>query len=292
MFNFNWIIDGYRYGYLQPIGKYYGKYSGNHCSILLYTFTPEKECLLVAKIEDAYVPNIDELNRVLQISVENGWIQEMIRDVRCIEGNSTELENSDAKAIANIRFRPENVQIFDPRPRVVENHVIKNSRRYHPFNWIDNFPIVETSPPLCESTDPRRSEHERTRAAQEASKYDPQHVRLQNRLYEYLCGIHGHYNVRYERNYVDLILHEPDGDVFFEVKLETTVKRCIRLALGQLLEYAHFPDRCLAKRLVIVGNAHASHSDRKYLSELRRRYQLPVYYSRFSSENNELTAES
>ena len=35
-----------------------------------------------------------------------------------------------------------------------------------------------------------------------------------------------------------------------------------------------------------AGYAHASESDRTYLTELRRRFQLPVYYSRFSSENS------
>ena len=291
LFNFEWIIDGYRYGYLQPISKYYGRYSGGHCSILLYTFTREREYLLIGRIDNSYVPYVDELNRVLEISAENGWIQEMISDVERIGGNSAELDNPEATAISNIRFRPEDVQIFDPRPRVVGNHVIANQRRYHPFDWVDNYPETEIQPPRSEPTDPRRSEHERTRAAQEASKYDPRHVRLQNQLYEYLCGVHGHKNVQYEHNYVDLVICEPDGDIFFEIKLETTAKKCIRVALGQLLEYAYFPDLCLAKRLVIVGNAPASESDRTYLAELRRRFQVPVYYSRFSSENNELTTE-
>ncbi len=291
LFNFEWIIKGHRYGMLQPISKYYKRYRGCHCSILLYTFTLEKQCLLIGKISNAYVPRLDELNQVLEISNENGWIEEMRNDVKRIGGDVSRLDNPGPAEISNLRFRPQDVQIFEPRPRVVGDHVISKVPRYQPFNWIDNYPQTEVQPPPREPADPRHSEDERTRAAQEAKKYDPWHVRLQNRLYEHLRGIHGHENVLYEHNYVDLIVCEPDGDIFFEIKIETTVKRCIRMALGQLLEYAHYPDRCLAKRLIVVGNTHADESDRAYLAQLRRRYDLPLYYSCFWSEGSELTDE-
>lgn len=291
LFNFEWTIDGYRYGYLQPIGKYYDRYSGDYCSILLYTYTVDRECLLIGRIDNVYIPLKEELKQVFDVFRENGWIQEMIDDVKHIGGNSSALNNPEPQTILNIRFRPDDVQIFDPRPRVIGDHVITKQRRYHPYNWCENYPRVETHPPLPEATGSMRSEHERTRAAQDATTYEPRHVLLQNRLHRYLCDVHGRENVLYEHNYVDLILRESDGDIFFEIKLETTVKRCIRVALGQLLEYANYPDRCLAKRLVIVGNRQASDSDRTYLAELRKRFRLPVYYSRFSSENNELTSE-
>ena len=292
LFNFGWTINGYRYGYLQPIGKYYETYSGDNCSILLYTYTLDRECLLIGKINNAHVPSIEELNRVLNISKENGWLQEMLDDVKRIGGKPSALSNPEPQSISNIRFRPEDVQIFDPRPRVVGDHVIANQRRYHPYNWHKNYPKVETHPPLAEPTITMRSEHERTRAAQDATTYEPRHVLLQNRLHKYLCCKHGRENVLYEHNYVDLILREPDGDVFFEIKLETTVKRCIRVALGQLLEYAMYPDSCLASRLIVVGYPKVDAKDRTYLAELRRRFRLPVYYWQFSSESNQLIDEA
>ena len=292
LFNNEWIINGYRYGMLQPIGKYYKGYSGHRCSIRLYTFTPEKQCLLIGTIHDAYVPQLDELNHVLKISEKNGWIKQMRCDVERIGADESWFDRVEPTEIANLRFRPKDVHLLDPRERVVGDHVISTKPWwYHPYDWTDNDPLTKVQPPARGLADPRRSEDELTRAAQEGKKYDPWHVRLQNRLYEHLCGIYGRDVVLYEHNYVDLVVRKTDGDIFFEVKIEVTVKRCIRMALGQLLEYAHYPDCSRAMRLVVVGNTPANDFDRKYLAQLRRRYDLPLYYSCFSSDGGKLTEE-
>ena len=47
LFNCDWLIDGYRHGFLQPIGKCFSRYTGHNCSILLYALTPEREILLI-----------------------------------------------------------------------------------------------------------------------------------------------------------------------------------------------------------------------------------------------------
>ena len=37
LFNYEWLIDGHKYGFLQPIGKYIQTYEGHSFSALLYT---------------------------------------------------------------------------------------------------------------------------------------------------------------------------------------------------------------------------------------------------------------
>ena len=288
LFNYEWLIDGFRYGFLQPIGKHLAKYMGDHCSITLYTLTPDSNILLIGRIDSVYVPHSNELRHVLDTYAERGWLNQMRNHVTDVGGDIGDLENPQPPAIANVRFLPEDVTIFDPRPRVVGNHTIVNNLRYHPFDWIDDYPATEIQPPPHLLGDPRRSEHERTRAAQEASTVDPKHTRLQNRLYQHLCMLHGPENIRYEHNYVDLILSEPEGDVYFEIKIEPSAKRCIRLALGQLLEYAHYPHDCRAEKFVVVGDAPVSQDDENYLVYLRETYKLPIYYSRFLWEHGEL----
>ena len=289
LFNYEWMIDGFRYGFLQPIGKHLPAYYGHQCSIALYTFTPDKQTLLVGTIANAYIPEINELQDVLETYRTRGWLNQMREQVTNVGGEVGDLENPNPQAIANIRFVPEDVTIFDPRPRVTGDHTIVRNLRYHPFNWLDNFPITDIQPPPYNEDDPRRSEHERTRAAQEASSIDPRHTRLQNRLYQHLCNTHGRERVHYEKNYVDLSLCLPDGNVFFEIKMEPSAKRCIRLAVGQLLEYSHYPTNRRAERLVVVGDAPASQDDQVYLVHLRETYRLPIYYSRFSWEDDELS---
>ena len=287
LFNSEWMIDGFRYGFLQPIGKYYDRYKGKFCSILLYTVTPEKDTLIVAKISNVYIPKEDELDRVLRKYRTEGWMDRMRADIDAVGGDLTVLDNAEPSGIVNIRFQQKKVETFDPRPRVNENHKICKSR-YHPFNWDGNFPETETAPPPPDEDDPTRSERERTRAAQEGVRFDPGHVRLQNRLYGHLCEKYGSAHVLYENSYVDLTLNEPTGCTFFEIKMESTVKRCIRSALGQLLEYAHYPTGSRAKRLVVVGDVSPTDDDRRYVSLLRKKYRIPIYYSRFHWEKNKL----
>ena len=73
--------------------------------------------------------------------------------------------------------------------------------------------------------------------------------------------------------------------------MESTVKRCIRSALGQLLEYAHYPTGSRAERLVVVGDVLPTDYDRRYVSLLREKYRIPIYYSRFHWEKNKLGKE-
>ncbi len=144
LFNYDWLIGGYRYGFLQPIGKFLSRYCGHNCSILLYTLTPEGEILLIGHIVDAYIPTINELQDVLNIYEDMGWLNRMRADVGNIEGDADVLEDPQPSAIANVKFLPDNVIMFDPRQRVVGDHVILRNLRYHPFNWTEgNYPNVE-----------------------------------------------------------------------------------------------------------------------------------------------------
>lgn len=144
LFKNDWLIDGCRYGFLQPINKFFSGYSGQNCSILLYTLNPEREILLVGRIDDAYIPNIVELQQVLTIYENRGWLERMRADVLSIEGNADVLKDPSPHHIANVKFDPKDAEIFDPRQRVVGDHVIVRNLRYHPFNWNgDNYPTVE-----------------------------------------------------------------------------------------------------------------------------------------------------
>lgn len=302
LFNYEWLIKGFRYGFLQPIGKYRETYAGHSCSIILYTYTPDKETLLIGRINNVYIPKIKKLENVLEISRERGWIEQMRKDVYHISGNTEGLGDPkpDPDVIANVRFRPEDVEIFDPMPRIIDkNHKIVRVKYYQPFDWTDdNYPETDNQSPHHEPShhDPRRPENERTRAAQEAGIVDPKHVRLQNILYKYLCKKHGESRVDYERRtvsgYVDLAVQNEEGYIFYEIKMETTAKRCIRLALGQLVEYANYPGNTDAIRLVVVGDAPLKSADRSYLCLLRSKFRLPIYYSQFLWESNKLKSEN
>ena len=70
----------------------------------------------------------------------------------------------------------------------------------------------------------------------------------------------------------------------------STVKAAIREALGQILEYNHYPNKNNAQKLIIVTECEAEQEDMQYLVGLRTVYNIPVYYQQFDLSKKELGA--
>lgn len=68
------------------------------------------------------------------------------------------------------------------------------------------------------------------------------------------------------------------GMAFYELKVAPSIQACVRLALGQLLEYAHWPSDARAVELIVVGEGTPDEDARAYLRLLRDRFTLPVWY--------------
>lgn len=74
---------------------------------------------------------------------------------------------------------------------------------------------------------------------------------------------------------------------FFEVKT-MSAKRSIREALGQILEYAHYPNVNHARKLFIIGPEPPDEKDKAYMQLLREKYNLPVWFRWYSFIDNKL----
>ena len=91
-----------------------------------------------------------------------------------------------------------------------------------------------------------------------------------------------------ENEAVDMKLIDGGHVTFYEIKMETTVKNCIRLALEQLIEYAHYPNYQRADNLVVVGDVSLNDDDSTYLKFIRDTYNIPLHYAQWSWTNNKL----
>jgi len=306
LFNFSWLLRGYnssdpnsyRYGFLQPINKFLSAYQGKTFSVLLYTVSPERKFLIIARIDNLFVPKNQELEWALSQINELGWLEQMQREVEALDFDASPLVNPYPKDIVNSRFRSQDVTFYDPRIVVTGNHKILKTYRYHPLDWSDEYsPTSYTPPPITPPITPDdddsllRSEEQRMRSASEGTTYNPRHVQLQNRLYRSLCSRFGNTPVHYENDCVDLAVNLNDQITYYEIKMELTVKRCVRLALGQLLEYAHYPNEKRAHKLVVVGDVFPKEDDLLYLKQLRTRYSLPIFYSRWDWDQETLEKE-
>jgi hypothetical protein len=113
------------------------------------------------------------------------------------------------------------------------------------------------------------------------------HDLVQDRLMEYLLALHPRHRIKREVSIkehgtrIDVVRQRPDKSrIFYEVKVLPTLRACIREALGQLLEYAHWPDKQLAAGLVIVSYHASDMNTMAYLTKLGEVYGLPIEYLR------------
>jgi hypothetical protein len=91
---------------------------------------------------------------------------------------------------------------------------------------------------------------------------------------------------------IDVALSHSGSDItFYEVKTYPNVKMSIREAFGQLMEYAYFPDRELANRLVIVSHASLGEQEKEYLQTLGNKFSIPLAYMQFDHESGKVVSE-
>ncbi len=90
---------------------------------------------------------------------------------------------------------------------------------------------------------------------------------------------------------VDVVVKDNDNYVFYEIKTSQTAKAAIREAIGQILEYAFWPNKNRAKKLVIIAPPSPTDDARVYIKKLRQEFGLPLFYQQYDVKNNLLKNE-
>lgn len=109
------------------------------------------------------------------------------------------------------------------------------------------------------------------------------HNAMQHKLFDVLTAKHGKKNVGTEiatgnGTRIDAVVKTPRGYLIYEIKPHQSPRACIRDALGQLLEYAHWKNEFEAIEFCVVGPKKLDADAREYLDLLRSLYQLPIRY--------------
>lgn len=177
---------------------------------------------------------------------------------------------------------------------LIDEYLKKHSESGIPLaNSDTNDKYVKTLPCYTQYMDSIQKAKETGSIKVKASEYimSLQHNELSNAMVEYLKS-NGYKNVKTEDNYVDIKCVDASGKlIFFELKTAQTVKAAIREALGQLLEYNHYPNTKRADKLVIVTKHEPEKEDVQYLMGLRMVYNLPIYYQYFDTNKKILSKE-
>lgn len=109
------------------------------------------------------------------------------------------------------------------------------------------------------------------------------HTELQEELYNELVDNFGKSNVGQENPHnggrIDIVLKKEEKHfVFYEVKVASSAKACIRQAMGQILEYAYWNRSEIKVEMVIAGEYEMDKVTGDYLDFVRERFNMPISY--------------
>ena len=113
--------------------------------------------------------------------------------------------------------------------------------------------------------------------AESTTEVEARHQKMQEGLKKCLEA-EGYTNIIMEADHIDLQATKNGESHFFEVKTHDTARACIREALGQILEYNHFPNTQRADKMFIVGPAKPTKEELQYIKFLQKHYNLIIEY--------------
>lgn len=278
-----WVFGGWRYAFLQGVNRQRKRLVGKTLNIRLYTINPMKERLYVGTLKSAEVIHDETAKRALVFFKKNGLIKQMNDEVGAVGGKSPAFSVHSGSVIANIRFRPESLKMYqEPIPALPSDRILRFSR-YAMIRADSNLlkqwakrtrraPWQE--PPLTGSVIYKR--------ASRLVKMDRTEAKMEIEIKKTLEKQYGEKTVEAQRNFRDIILTTANRRVLIEIKASQDARQAIRDAFGQLLDYAYF-DTGLRKmyELFIVGRGAKTPETQIYLDRLRRRFGLEVNYRQY-----------
>ena len=281
LFRNEWVLDGWRYTFLQGVGKSRRALLriNEPFDVTLFTVEPSKRRRYVARIREAEALSDEQANEAVAAFRAAGWIGTMEEEIRQIGGNASALGDARwAAHLLNVRFRRENVDHLPPDIYAGSEDPIAFRHRYQLYKLGNKLTAPEWSSPAGSALPP--IVQSAFRRAVGPTTISPEHARMQATLMRELTEENPGARVVREIDYIDVLVETRDALCLYEIKSDLAPRTVIRLAIGQLLEYAYRLANPKQKRieLVIVGREELSASESGYLEHLRIQHRLPLQY--------------
>jgi hypothetical protein len=278
IFNFQWVLDGWKYAFLQPVNDSYEKMQGRTIDVRLYTIGPKSLWYYVGHLPKCQVITEDQANAAWSEFVKRGWAKDMREQVKAIGGKEKGLRVP--RFIFNVRFRTKEAEILDPKEPVGGADGIRRLRRYTLTLIQGNLKTIKAEWP------DRRGRTALHRIGKQARKPAEGVVatlverQLQNELFTSLRKQFGAAFVTMEEGFADVSLRQGKVVHLFEVKADPQPRRAIRQALGQLLQYA-FARMSKGEKvglLVVAAPGELDPLTREFVEHLQIGRGLPIHY--------------
>lgn len=296
------VIDDYIYGHLQSIAKYnddYKTYVGKIFNITLYSKDGSRNVnFIVGEISNAIVITPQESLKMFHIYNKKGWIDEMAEDVKAVKGNYNKLLSIEAEKFFNIKYKSSDISILVEPIKILNSVIYLNKNNYYHL-------INKTTEPELENTINKeflfKSGHNKGKTeaiityTENRKKMDLVHNNIKDIIYQQLYKEYGN-NVGTENDTgfgskIDIVRKDNKSLIFYELKTGHNLKLCIREALAQLLEYAYFPGRRNADKIIIIAQHKIDSECTNYLNHIRKEFNIPVWYQYYNSEKQVLESK-
>jgi hypothetical protein len=295
LFDRSKLIDGYHYGFVKGLESVADRHADKVYELHLYSQNSLRKYYYVGHISHAegvrQATSTDVFNRYKQ----KGWLEEMAISVERVEADINAFRKVDPKLFVNVRFKPEDIDLEEELIEIadVDDNVTTDRFKLLSYRGVI---IPSLNPELPEETGHEgnwKNTGRRKRTFNGEQVYDPYHDKMQNAIVEHLRD-----NPDYDYVKVDIEISRVDVKAvtsagewhYFEIKTDSP-KRCIRQAIGQVMEYAYYPSEERAQKLIVVGDREPEANSVEYLDYLRDRFDIPVSYRYFDWETLTLSAD-
>ena len=286
------IINGSHFAFLQPLNLKTDKHVNEIYDIILYT---------VYNSNNYYVGTIKNVNcisrkkslDIYNIYKQKGWLKEMVKELENAGVEPTNFKSTLPEIFFNIEFKfsdfiPTNSEDLEEISELDENIT---TRRYRLLSQKNE--LILSTEKIYNHEGNLKSTEIRTRTLSGNSTFDPIHDKMQNGIFILLKTKFSdlYKKIDIEKNRVDIkALTYKNQWHYYEIKTDNP-KLSIRHAIGQLLEYAFYPEKQKAEKLIIISNLLPDNDTQKYLRNIRKRFSIPIFYRSFNMELGELSKE-
>ena len=304
LFDFDKVIDGYHYGFIEPINKFVKKYVGNKFNLLLYSInSSDRNKYWIGQLNNVEVIDTQTSLKIIDIYRTNGWINEMKNQLEKLKLNSGSLDKwiKDGK-LFNIRFKPNDLEKYFASPRLVDSLDSRiTSTRYNLLD-VEQFNISEeeSSEEFDINTGNDGDKPYNRKITKRVFHREIELVQKHNEMsYTFLKFLKQQYPNEivkreckaYESKRIDIVRETNQGNIFYEIKTYNDPVTSIRNALGQIFEYAFYPNKRKAIKLIIVSHRPASITLKKYIQHLNEIIDTPLSYIHFDPDKKLIVSE-
>lgn len=296
------VIDGYVYGFLQQFNNQTPIHKDKIYNISFYSIEKinsyQNKKWWLGKINSVEVISEKESKRVYNIYKKNGWLSEMEADLRRLNIKLKPFKETSSGIFFNIRFKIYDSYLLDEPTEIEKSDPAIPSFYYNLLNKTQDPNISKTTHNKFIFKSGHNPGKNETVTKSKGGKKDKSlfHNEIQTNIFNLLEQNYKKGNVGTENDLgyqtkVDIVVRLKNSFIFYEIKTSQTAKAAIREAMGQIIEYAFWPDKKNAEKLVIVAPASATTETKVYIKRLRKEFNLPIFYLEYDVKDNILKNE-